>query len=143
MNIQTDLDEMNPKRFIQLGGIPDRSFFDAIDVLKKKNMVIVYTVDGKEGNFIKAPPADEWKGLNNTQKHIIKLFKDDSQNDRKIFKMLLEPLEELAETPESKPKVVSIKTNAPETTTLNKKLEIEKQLEIEEELELEKMLATL
>ena len=74
-----------PKKIYTTWGIPKRSFFDALKVLEEKDMIIVYTVDGKEGTFIKAPPADEWKGLNNTQKNIIKLFKDGSQNDRKIF----------------------------------------------------------
>jgi hypothetical protein len=97
-------------------------------------MLIVYTVDGKEGSYIKAPPADEWKGLNNTQKNIIKLFVDGKQNDRKIFKTLSEPIEELPETPESKPKVVSIKKNEPGTIPVYKKLEIEEDLELEEML---------
>jgi hypothetical protein len=122
-----------PKKIYTTWNIPSRSFFDAIKVLEEKNMIVVYSVDGKEGMFINAPPADEWKGLNNAQKNIIKLFKDGSQNDRKIFRILLgreildEHTEEQSETPKSESKVVSIKKNNSETTPLEKISEMKRQ----------------
>lgn len=132
-----------PKKIYTTWNIPQRSFFDAIKILEEKNMIIVYSVDGKEGEFIKAPIADEWKGLNNTQKKIIKLFEDGSQNDRKIFKMLLgreildEPVNGRSEIPESKSKVVSIKKDKPEITPLQKIAENERQKELFKQLEQE------